>query len=188
MDVAAAQTLLEQDGYTLNADGIYEKNGTPLQLNICYYAARSLDTLAVLMQEQLRAAGIDAILTVEEDPDATYLTTGDFDIALYCMIADKGGDPYYCIDALFRQDSRWSGLTGFADDEVEALIDELRYETDAARRAELANEIVQTVIDANYFGFLGLFNKITVLAPGVSGYAENCPFDFYGIDANTSIG
>ena len=188
VDVAAAQALLEADGYTLNADGFYEKDGQPLRLNICYYAARSLDTLAVLMQEQLQAAGIDAYLTVEEDPDGTYLTTGDFDIALYCMIADKAGDPYYCVDALFRQDSRWAPLTGFHDDEVEALIEELRFETDAAHRAELANQIVQTVIDANYFGFVGLFNKITVLAPGVSGLSENCPFDFYGIDANTTLG
>ena len=188
VDVAAAQALLEEDGYTLNASGIYEKDGQPLQLNICYYAARSLDTLAVLMQEQLRAAGIDSILTVEEDPDGTYLTTGDFDIALYCMIADKAGDPYYCIDALFRQDSRWAPLTGFHNDEVEALIDELRFETDTARRAELANQIVQMVIDANYFGFVGLFNKTTVMSPGVSGISENCPFDFYGIDANTTIG
>ena len=87
-----------------------------------------------------------------------------------------------------RKRHRFNPLTGFHDDEVEALIEELRFETDAAHRAELANQIVQTVIDANYFGFVGLFNKITVLAPGVSGLSENCPFDFYGIDANTTLG
>ena len=98
-DPEAARALLEADGYTLNADGIYEKDGKPLELNICYYAARSLDAIALLMQEQLGKVGIKATLTVQEDPDATYVATGDYDIALYCMIADKAGDPYYCENA-----------------------------------------------------------------------------------------
>ncbi|NLV21294.1 MAG: ABC transporter substrate-binding protein [Syntrophomonadaceae bacterium] len=185
VDTEKAKGLLEADGYTLNADGIYEKDGQPLSLNICYYAARSLDTLSILIQEQLKAVGIDSVLTVEEDPDATYITTGDFDMALYSMIADKSGDPYYCIDALFRADSRWN-VAGFKSDECEALINELQYETDTAKRAELANQIVQIAIDDNAFGFVGLFNKTTVMRTGITGYSEKLPFDFYGIDATSS--
>ena len=186
-DPEAAKAALEGAGYTLNKDGFYERDGQPIQLNICYYAARSLDSIAILLQEQLKAVGIDSILTVQEDPDSTYIATGDFDIALYCMIADKAGDPYYCIDALFRQDSRWA-IAGFRSDACEALINELQFETNVTRRAELANQIVQMVIDDNAFGFVGLFNKTTVTRKGVEGIAENCPFDFYGVDANTGIG
>ena len=51
VDTEKAKKLLEDDGYTLNAEGIYEKDGQPLRINIAYYAARSLDTLAVLIQE-----------------------------------------------------------------------------------------------------------------------------------------
>ena len=57
--------------------------------------------------------------------------------------------------------------------------------TASSGKAELANRIVQIAIDDNAFGYVGLFNKTTVLRPGVSGFAETCPFDFYGIDANT---
>ena len=60
-------------------------------------------------------------------------------------------------------------------------------ETDADKRSELANKIVQIAIDDNAFGYVGLFNKISVTAPGVTGIAENCPFDFYRIDADTDI-
>ncbi|MEA4965036.1 MAG: ABC transporter substrate-binding protein [Oscillospiraceae bacterium] len=185
VDTAKVKSLLEADGYTRNASGIYEKDGTPLSLNICYYAARSLDTLATLIQEQLKAVGIDSKLTCEEDPDSTYIATGDFDIALYCMIADKAGDPYYLIDAVLRQDSRWA-IAGFDSDECEKLIGQLQYETDTAKRAELANQIVQISIDDNAFGYVGLFNKTTVLRAGVTGYSETCPFDFYGIGAGTT--
>ena len=183
-DAAAAKAALEQDGYTMGKDGFYEKNGEKLTLNICYYAARSLDSIAILMQEQLKAVGIDSTLTVQEDPDATYVATGDYDIALYCMIADKAGDPYYCIDAMFRKDCKWS-LAGFPTDASEKLINQLQYETDVARRAELANQIVQMAIDDNAFGFVGLFNKTTVTAHGAVNIAESCPFDFYGVSAAT---
>ena len=184
VDVAKAKALLEEDGYALGSDGNYAKNGEPLTLNICYYAARSLDSIALLMQEQLKNVGIKAELTVQEDPDATYVATGDYDIALYCMIADKAGDPYYCVNALYRQDSKWA-LAGFPTEQSEELIDQLQYETDIQKRAQLANRIVQMTIDDNAFGYVGLFNKTTVTKKGVVGIAENCPFDFYGVNANT---
>ena len=186
-DADAAKALLEADGYALNASGVYEKDGKPLELTICYYAARSLDSIALLMQEQLKNIGVSATLVVQEDPDATYVATGDYDIALYCMIADKAGDPYYCVDALYRKDCKWA-IAGFPTDESEALINQLQYETDIDQRAALANQVVQMSIDTNAFGYVGLFNKTTVTRAGVSGIAENCPFDFYGVSADTDIG
>ncbi|MBO4290360.1 MAG: ABC transporter substrate-binding protein, partial [Lachnospiraceae bacterium] len=185
-DPEKAKALLEEDGYVLGSDGYYEKNGEPLTVNVCYYAARSLDTIAVIMQDQFKNAGIKATLIVQEDPDSTYIASGDYDLALYCMIADKAGDPYYCISSLFRQDSKWA-LNGFANEKVEALINELQFETDINKRAKLANQIVQMSIDDNAFGYVGLFNKTTVTSGGLTGIAENCPFDFYGISAATDI-
>ena len=184
VDTDKAKKLLEDDGYTLNSEGIYEKDGQPLKINIAYYAARSLDTLAVLMKEQLKAVGIDSYLTVEEDPDSTYIATADFDIALYCMISDKCGDPQYFIDSTLA-DGAYYNVGGFESAECEAMIKQLKTEVDTDKRADLANKIIQIAIDDNAFGYVGLFNHTTVMKPGVSGFAEKIPFDFYGIDANT---
>ena len=85
---------------------------------------------------------------------------------------------------LYRMDNKWS-LAGFANQKCEDLLNQLQYETDVNKRAQLANQIVQMTIDDNAFGYVGLFNKTTVTANGVTGIAENCPFDFYGIGANT---
>lgn len=186
LDIATAKALLEQDGYTMGASGFYEKNGQPLKLNIAYYAARSLDTLATLIQSQLKTIGIDSTLTVEEDPDATYIKTGDFDLALYCMISDKSGDPYYFIDSTLRNGAYYD-CGGFDNDQCEALINQLEHETDVTKRAQLATQIIQMAIDDNAFGYVGLFNKITCLKPGITGYANNNPFDFYAISADTDI-
>ncbi len=186
VDTDKAKELLEADGYKLGADGIYEKDGEKLSIDIAYYAARSLDTLALLIQEQLAAIGVDSTLSVYEDPDSTYIATGDFDLALYCSIADKSGDPLYFIDSTLS-DGGYYDCGGFDDDHCQELIDQLRYEIDPAKRADLANEIVQIAIDDNAYGYVGLFNHTTVLRNGVSGFAENLPFDFYGVSAETDI-
>ena len=183
---AAAKAAIEEAGYTLGSDGIYEKDGQDLNLNICYYPARSLDSLALLIQEQLKAIGVGSYLTSQEDADATYILSGDYDIALYCMIADKNGDPYYFIDTVLRPGGYWASA-GFESDEANELIAKLQVETDSNERARLANEIVQLAIDDNAIGCVGLFNKITVSAKNVSGIYENCPFDFYRIDADTDM-
>lgn len=186
VDTEKAKDLLEEDGYTLNSDGYYEKDGKVLTLNIAYYAARSLDTLAALMQEELKAIGIQATLTCEEDPDGTYITTGDFDIALYCMIADKAGDPYYFISCTLAEDAPYN-CGGFSNAKAQSLIAELKVETNTERRAELANQIVQIAIDEDAFGYVALFNKTTVMQNGVTNVAENCPFDFYFLNADTDM-
>ena len=102
------------------------------------------------------------------------------------MIADKSGDPLYFIDSTLKKGAYYD-CGGFGNAHCDELIEQLRYETDTAKRAALANEIVQIAIDDNAFGYVGLFNSTTVLRKGVSGYAEYIPFDFYGIDANTDI-
>lgn len=181
-----AQKLLEDAGYTKNADGYFEKDGKVANVKLGYYAARNLDTYAVLMQEQLKKVGIQADLVAVEDPDETYIKTGDYDIALYSMVADKNGDPYYFIDRVYRSDSRFN-QDGYGSPELDALINKLQNEPDTAKRAELANEIVQKSIDDHAFGYMGLFNKITVLRKGVTGYAETSPYEFYGITADTDI-
>ena len=64
---------------------------------------------------------------------------------------------------------------------------DLAVETDPSKRAELANSIIQMSIDENVVSYLEHFNKITVLKPGISGYADTNPFDFYAISKDTDI-
>ena len=82
-------------------------------------------------------------------------------------------------------DGSYYNVGGFESAECEAMIKQLKTEVDPDKRADLANKIVQIAIDDNAFGYVGLFNHTTVMKPGVSGFAEKIPFDFYGVDANT---
>ena len=98
--------------------------------------------------------------------------------------SDKCGDPQYFIDSTLA-DGSYYNVGGFESAECEAMIQQLKTEVDPDKRADLANKIVQIAIDDNAFGYVGLFNHTTVMKPGVSGFAEKIPFDFYGVDANT---
>ena len=71
-----ARALLEQDGYTRGKDGLYEKDGRPLTLTVAYYPARSLDSIALLMQEQLKAVGIGVTFNCQEDRTPPISPTG----------------------------------------------------------------------------------------------------------------
>lgn len=181
VDTKAAADILEKEGYRKNGEGYFEKDGKKITVNIAFYPGRSLDVIATVMQEQLRAVGIEAVLTSSEGPDV-YLSSGDFDIALLSMNADIYGDPEFFITNTLKQGSHYN-VGGFQNDECEKMIEQLSTETDFSKRSDLANKIVQIAIDDHAFGYVSLSNKITVLRPGISGFAETSPYDFYGINA-----
>lgn len=185
-DIDSSKAHLETAGYTLNSKGFYEKDGKEINLNICYYNARSLDTVATLMKEQLAKVGINSTLTAYEDPDSTYMSTGEFDIGLYSMISDKAGDPYYFIKSTIKN-GEYFDIAGFDNDKTEELIAELETEMDKDKRAEFANEIIQIAIDEAFYNYIGLFNKNTVSRVGVVNISEDVPFDFYFLNENTDI-
>ena len=169
LDIAKA--AMEEGGYTLNADGYYEKDGTVPVLRLCYYPARSLDKLAALMQEQLKAAGIKAEVQSYEDPDAGYITTGDFEIGLYNLISAPSGDPYYFLNLTMGSGAYNAG--GYENEEVAAALAELAVEKDPGKRAELAKQMVQTAIDDDAYGYLCFLVKATILQKGVRNIGED---------------
>ena len=185
-DVAKAKEVLEADGYTMGASGIYEKDGKPLNIILSCYAKRSVDTVALLMQEQLKAAGIGIELKVEEDPDGTYMSTHDYQMAMYVSITDKTGDPMNFLEGTVKS-GVYMEVAGFGNAETDAMIEEVRYETDPAKRAEITNEIMQKLYDSHDMLFIGTYNKNSVLKAGAKGLGVTNPMGFYGIDANTSL-
>ncbi|MEZ4631366.1 MAG: ABC transporter substrate-binding protein [Deinococcales bacterium] len=60
-DVEAGQALIEKNGYTLNSNGFYEKDGKVLAIDIqTHEAFIEKQRIAAVLVEQLRKAGIDA--------------------------------------------------------------------------------------------------------------------------------
>ena len=97
--VAKAKDMLKAAGYTPGPDGIMQKNGTPLAMNLSYNVENATRRLvAVQIQSMLKAAGIDAsIKTYPADllfanyGQGGILKTGKFDLNVGGWIA--GVDP-----------------------------------------------------------------------------------------------
>lgn len=46
------------------------------------------------MQDQLKDAGITIEMVSYDEPEGTYMSTGDFDLAVYYCSSSAGTDPY----------------------------------------------------------------------------------------------
>lgn len=108
-DPEAASKLLEDAGYTKNADGYFEKDGEVLTVKVGYYAARSIDKITTLIQDELKTVGIQTDLQQYEDPDSTYMTTGDFDMGMYFVTTTSTGDPYSFLNSVMSTDGKRRG-------------------------------------------------------------------------------
>jgi peptide/nickel transport system substrate-binding protein len=75
-DPAAANKLLDEDGWTKGADGMRSKNGQPLTIDWTYItpSREQRDLVAQLVQQQLKQVGIDVRLTPLPVGQVTSLT------------------------------------------------------------------------------------------------------------------
>lgn len=186
MDVAKAKEILEADGYALNSNNVYAKNGAAIPtIGLYCYAGRNIDGMAVLVQEQLAKLGIPTEIKLVEDPDGTYMTDKKYDICFYRMTTDKTADPMTFIDGVIKSGS-YQDITGYGNDATDKEIETLRYTVDPAKRAELANKIVQDYFDANVFIPLVTYNRNIVMRTGVTNFSEKNPYEFYQVNANTT--
>ncbi len=147
-DPEEANRMLDEAGYALNADGIREKDGQPLSFTCITYSGFDEYTNAqVIIQEMLREIGIDVIPTVVE-----YTT-------LEGMWADPNDDPnnraleleewphpFEFDPDLFNEMHSANVPPGdnymwLENDELDALIEQGRVETDPDARIEIYKQI-----------------------------------------------
>lgn len=123
-DPEAAAKLLEGNGWTLNADGIREKDGVVLALKMVYPAATPIGQyLQARFAEPLKQAGID--LTIEEVSDVLSMYYGqrerDYDMAFLASNFDVMYDP----SPMFEPGAV-SNTTGISDQQLYDLAADMK--------------------------------------------------------------
>ncbi|MFE5339919.1 ABC transporter substrate-binding protein [Isoptericola sp. NPDC056578] len=139
-DPDAAAALLDEAGWTLGADGTRAKDGVSFAFTVMYFAEDTLRRdVAQAFASDLAGLGIDVSL---EGVDRPYAVTA-MDQKAFVL---GGGDMPYDPDAqvyrqlhsdyaVFDTDDAYSNPSGYADDEVDRLLEEARREPDADARA-----------------------------------------------------
>jgi peptide/nickel transport system substrate-binding protein len=161
-DVAAAQKLLEDAGYTKGSDGIYAKGGKKISLRFSTTAGNKLrETQGELVQAQLKEVGID-IKIANLDSQKLFgdaLPNGNFDIADFAWVggpfANSGNRDIYRTGA-------GSNYGQYSNPKLDQLYAQASAEFDKAKAAELLNQVDQIITDD--MATIPLYNKPTFLA------------------------
>lgn len=181
-----AKVLLEEAGWTdTDGDGYVDKEGQPLKLRWLTYTSRQeLPLLAESAQATLRDIGIMVEVNAT-DNYKDFLDKGEYDIYAKAFVTAPTGDSQYYFTTHVLDSSAYNH--GFYhNDEVEALVEQLRNEFDVNKRAQLAVSIQQKLLDDTAFVYASFLKMSFVMKEGVSGLKAH-PSDYYEITADLDI-
>lgn len=151
-DPEAAAALLDDAGWTLREDGVRAKDGVRFTFTVMYFAEDTLRRdLAQAFASDLAELGVDVAL---EGVDRRYAVTA-MDEKAFVL---GGGDMPYDADtqayrqlhsdfAVFDEKDAYSNPSGYADPEVDHLLDAARQEADPVLRAALYRELQGLLVE-----------------------------------------
>lgn len=142
-DPDRAKQIIESKGYTMGANGFYEKDGQPLQVDILFKTEEPI--LPALVVSAFQDVGIDA--APRALAGAAYFdarNTGDFEIETHHVACGSVVEPY---DELNLLHSRWirpigerasNNIWGWSNPEYDQIVEEMQQlEPGADRQHEL---------------------------------------------------
>lgn len=187
-DIEGAKQVLEEAGYTLGDDGIYQKDGQ--RLSFTYYNASGAPAQqmeAGMIQQYLLNIGIEVVPRIATWAElATIRQQGDFD--LIQLSYDLVSDPYAALFSFFHSSQTApSGETSvgqnyfrYRNEELDAIIDQIGVETDEATKTELIYQ-AQDII-ANDYIYIPMYNvgghNPYYDGARVTGWSEDYPINF----------
>ena len=148
LDLDQVETLMTEDGWEKNADGIWEKDGEPAAIDFITTAgnARRERTQEIVIQ-QAADAGFD--ITVANQEAGTFfgetLPNGDFQLGLYAQVLtslDPSNCNLFCSKNIPSADNEFSGLNWTRTDipELDPLLETLESSLDEDERQEAGAE------------------------------------------------
>lgn len=174
-DVERAKQILEEAGWTLGSDGIYEKDGQKLSFRIGRRDPNPRRQQTVeLVQAQCKEAGFDIVDDPAENFNSERLPASDYDVALFAWVATAALSSNTSIYVPPDQggDQNWNN---YSNPRLRELFDEANAELDPARRAELMNEIDQVIWEDMATIPLFQFTDLYAHSGNVSGVLANGP-------------
>ena len=182
-----AKKILEDAGWVdSDGDGIREKDGKDLVIRWLTYPSRQeLPLLAESVQSTLKEIGINVDINCTANRRDFLADMSSFDIYASALVTAPSGDPQY-----FFTTSCVPGMDynfgAYDNAEVTALINELSTEFDTDKRAELAIELQQKILDDNAYIFCSFLQMNMISKANVSNWtAHAC--DYYEVTVDLDI-
>ena len=177
--------LAEAGWIDTDGDGYVDKDGEKLSINWLTYPTRlEQPKLAEYAQSTLKDIGIEVNVNNTAD-HATYAKNGEFDVYVSSLTTAPTGDPEYWFTVFATSDAtRNQGK--YSSEKLDELEKELSAEFDIEKRAELAVQMQQTVLDDHAFVFCSFLKMSMISKANVTGY-ESHACDYYQVTADLDI-
>ncbi len=153
-DPDGAKAVLEQAGWIVGSDGIRQRNGVRLSLDLQTTAGdRTRERVEQVIQAQWKALGVEVVIRNEparvlfgETLDKRKFTG----LAMFAWISTPENPPrstLHC-DEIPSAENNWKGqnFTGYCNPQMDALIDAVEVELDEGKRAALWQKIQQLYV------------------------------------------
>ena len=186
-DPEGAKQVLEDASWTdTDGDGIREKDGVKLTIRWLTYPSRQeLPLLAESAQATLKEIGIDVDINCTANRREFLADMTSWDIYASAMVTAPSGDPQYFFTSCCAPGMSYN-FGAYENEAVNAMIDELATEFDTGKRAELAIQLQQAILDDNAYVFCSFLQMNMISKSTVTGYtAHAC--DYYQVTAELNI-
>ena len=162
-DVDAATALIEESGWTLGDDGVYEKDGTRLAAEVLVRAGQSdRINFMQLFAEQVRECGVE--ITVNPADFQTVLLPAldrawaddGFDAYFGGWTAGVDPDPYslwHCDEVSTEERPETFNYIGYCNEEVDQIIEDGLATSDQAERTELYHRFQEILAEEQPYLF-----------------------------------
>lgn len=186
-DPAAAAKVLEDAGWIdEDSDGIREKDGQTLTIRWLTYPGRlELPLLAESAQATLKEIGFDVQVNSTANHSEIRGDKSAWDVYVSALTTAPTGDPEYFFSASCLTDSP-KNYGGYASKKLDDLYAELHTTSDADKRAELATQMSQTILDDHGYFFASFLQMGIVSQANVQGMVAH-PCDYYEITADLDV-
>lgn len=136
-----AKELLDAAGWAVGADGIREKNGQKLEVELLSWTSTEVDRLSQLIQDQLRAVGFNVKINLMEA--GTFLAKGKEGIQHFDWMRTTWAEPIILSRAL----ANGGNFNNFNHPAFQALLDEAAATVDWDKRVPLLDEAQKMLLD-----------------------------------------
>lgn len=168
------EKLLQEDGWSKNADGWYEKDGTELAFTISAMADDSVRVdMANMCAEQLRQHGVNASAESRKELDWANQDA--------CIIG--WGSPFDADDhtyKIFTTDAA-DNYTGYSNSEVDRALAAARETGDEAARKECYSQFLQAMTGQMPYSFIAYIDADYAVRNDITGITEDTLLGHHGV-------
>ena len=167
-DPEKAKALLEEAGYRLNTEGIYEKDGRTLSFDLYTLPVEKWAKTAEVAQSMFAEIGVETTIRQEEEGVLIpRVLSGEYQMAVFCVSTTEADILYQ----MFHSSKIGSFNYAFVNNpELDDILERTRTETNPDTRQQAVNEAQLAIVENAYF--LPFYAPITlyVMNPEVKNY------------------